>query len=53
MDLVFDYLKTPDGQKLPLQTNEFHLIAKGDIPMEINTQTIYKIKTSSTLQINY
>ena len=53
LDFVFEYLQAPDGQKIPLQTNEFHLVAKGDNPMEISTQTIYKIKTSSTLQINY
>ena len=53
LDFVFEYLQAPDGQKIPLQTNEFHLVAKGDNPMEITTQTIYKIKTSSTVQINY
>ncbi len=53
LDFVFEYLQAPDGQKIPLQTNEFHLVAKGDNPMEITTQTIYKIKTSSTLKINY
>ncbi len=53
LDFVFEYLQAPDGQKIPLQTNEFHLVAKGDNPMEISIQSIYKIKTSSTLQINY
>jgi len=53
IDLVFEYLKAPDGQKIMLQTNEFHLIAKGEIPMEITTQSTYKIKTSSTIQIQY
>jgi hypothetical protein len=53
LDFVFESLHAPNGQKIPLQTNEFHLVAKGDNPMEITTQTIYKIKTSSPLQINY
>ncbi|MBK9106432.1 MAG: toll/interleukin-1 receptor domain-containing protein [Saprospiraceae bacterium] len=53
IDLVFEYLQAPDGQKIPLQTNEFHLIAKGEIPMEITAGSIYKLKTSSSLQIKY
>ncbi len=53
MDLNFEYLLTPGGQKIPLQSNEMHLEAKGDVPYQIQINTKLQIKISSTVAIKY
>jgi hypothetical protein len=53
MDLNFEYILAPGGQKIPLQSNEMHLEAKGSVPYEIQINTKLQIKTSSTVTIKY
>lgn len=51
--LVFEYIQAPDGQKIPLQTDEFYLEGKNLAPYRIEANTIFNIKTSSSSTIKY
>ncbi len=53
INIAFDHLVAPDGQKIPLQKDEMYLVASGKTPYEIRTSERIKIKTSTTFQIKY
>ncbi|MGB3080811.1 MAG: hypothetical protein WBB31_17145, partial [Saprospiraceae bacterium] len=53
INLAFNHIVAPDGQKIPLQKDEMYLVANGKNPFEIHANEKIKTKTSVSFQIKY
>ncbi|MCC6753259.1 MAG: toll/interleukin-1 receptor domain-containing protein [Saprospiraceae bacterium] len=53
IELVFSFVEAPDGQRIPLESNDLQLVGERDQPMEIPVGRTIRIKTSKSYDLKY
>ncbi|MBP8726043.1 MAG: toll/interleukin-1 receptor domain-containing protein [Saprospiraceae bacterium] len=53
IELVFSFVEGPDGQRIPLESNDLQLVGERDQPMDISIGRTIRIKTSKSFDLKY